>query len=58
MDVQPLLDLACAKVASMIKGKTVQQIRDTFGVLSDFTEEEAKKLESEHKWAEEQGAAP
>ena len=27
MDIKPLLDLACAKVASMIKGKTPEDIR-------------------------------
>ena len=53
MDVQSLLDLACAQVASMIKGKTAQQIRDTFAVESDFTPEEAARLAEENKWAEE-----
>ena len=27
MDIKPLLDLCCARVASMIKGKTPEQIR-------------------------------
>jgi len=27
MDIKPLLDLTCAKVASMIKGKTPEQVR-------------------------------
>jgi S-phase kinase-associated protein 1 len=32
MDVKSLLDLACAKVASMIKGKTPEEIRTTFNL--------------------------
>jgi hypothetical protein len=32
MDVKSLLDLTCAKVASMIKGKTPEQIRKTASV--------------------------
>lgn len=31
LDIKCLLDLACAKVASMIKGKLPEQIREVFG---------------------------
>ena len=34
MGIQPLFDLTCAKVASMIRGKTPQQIRETFIIAS------------------------
>lgn len=44
MDIRPLLDLCCAKVASMIRGKTVEQIRSEFNIVNDFTPE--KKQES------------
>eukprot|EP00441_Pelagodinium_beii_P035455 CAMPEP_0197640488 /NCGR_PEP_ID=MMETSP1338-20131121/14759_1 /TAXON_ID=43686 ORGANISM="Pelagodinium beii, Strain RCC1491" /NCGR_SAMPLE_ID=MMETSP1338 /ASSEMBLY_ACC=CAM_ASM_000754 /LENGTH=170 /DNA_ID=CAMNT_0043213341 /DNA_START=74 /DNA_END=583 /DNA_ORIENTATION=+ len=37
MDIKPLLDLTCAKVASMIKGKTPEEIRKTFNIENDFT---------------------
>jgi len=30
MDIKPLLNLACAKVASMIKGKTAEEIREQY----------------------------
>jgi len=36
MDIKSLLDLTCAKVASMIKGKTPEQIRQTFNIRKDF----------------------
>merc|ERR1712146_57499 len=37
MDIKSLLDLTCAKVASMIKGKTPEEIRKTFNIVNDFT---------------------
>lgn len=53
MDIKPLLDLTCAKVASMIKGKKPEQIRQTFNIVNDFTPEEEEAVRSENKWAEE-----
>jgi len=53
MDIKPLLDLTCAKVASMIKGKTPEQIRKTFNIQNDFTPEEEEAVRQENKWAEE-----
>jgi len=41
MGVQPLFDLTCAKVASMIRGKTPQQIRETFVIASLVEEAQA-----------------
>lgn len=53
MDIKPLLDLTCAKVASLIKGKTPEQIRKTFNIQNDFTPEEEEAVRQENKWAEE-----
>lgn len=53
MDIKSLLDLTCAKVASMIKGKTPEQIRKTFNIQNDFTPEEEAAVRAENKWAEE-----
>ena len=53
MDIKPLLDLTCAKVASTIKGKTPEEIRHTFGVDSEFTPEEEARIREENKWVEE-----
>ena len=36
LDIKSLLDLTCAKVASMIKGKTPEQIRKTFNITCEF----------------------
>ena len=35
---------SCAKIASMIKGKNPEEIRDTFGIVNDFTPEEEMKV--------------
>ncbi len=53
MDIKPLLDLTCATVASMIKGKTPDDIRTTFNIKNDFTAEEEKQVREENKWCEE-----
>jgi S-phase kinase-associated protein 1 len=53
MDIRPLLDLACAKVASMLKGKSAEQIRATFHIQNDFSPEEEEAVRNENKWAEE-----
>lgn len=35
LDIKPLLQLSAAKVASLIKNKTAEQIRQTFGIVDD-----------------------
>ena len=52
MDIKPLLDLSCAKIACMIKGKTPEEIRKTFNILNDFTPEEETQIREENKWCE------
>lgn len=65
MDVKPLLDLTCAKVASYMKGKTAEEIRKRFNIENDLTPEyscicdcivifrEEAAIRLENKWAEE-----
>jgi len=53
MDIKPLLALTCATVASMIKGKTPEEIRKTFNIVNDFTPEEEAQVREENKWCEE-----
>ena len=45
MDIKPLLDLSCAKIASIMKGKTAEEIRQLFNIECDLTEEELKEYE-------------
>ena len=53
MDIPPLLELSCATVASMIKGKTPEEIRQHFNIVNDFTPEEEAQIREENKWCEE-----
>ena len=48
-----MLDLACAQIAAMIKGKTPEEIRQTFNIVNDFTPEEEAQMRDENQWAEE-----
>ena len=50
MDIKPLLELASSKVASIIKGKTPEEIRKTFNIQNDFTPEEEQQIIEENKW--------
>ena len=52
MNIKSLLDLTCAKVASMIKGKTAEEIRKTFNIVNDFTPEEEVQVREENRWLE------
>ena len=45
LDIGSLFDLSCAKIASLMKGKTAQEIRTMFNVDCDLTEEELKEYE-------------
>ncbi len=51
--IKPLLDLTCATVASMIKGKTPEEIRKHFNIVNDFTPAEEAQVREENKWCEE-----
>jgi len=53
LDLKDMLELGCAKVASMLKGKTAQQIREMFGIENDFSEEEESKIKEENNWCTE-----
>jgi len=40
LNIKSLLDLSCAKIATLIRGKTPEEIRKTFNIVNDFTPEE------------------
>ena len=44
MDISPLLDLTCAYVASMIKGKTPEEIKKTFDIEEEFTDDDKEHM--------------
>ena len=51
MDIKPLCDLCCAKEASLIQGKTTEEIRQLFGISHNFTEEEEQQILEENQWS-------
>jgi S-phase kinase-associated protein 1 len=53
MDIKPLMELASSKVASIIKGKSPEEIRKTFNIQNDFTPEEEAQLIEENQWCNE-----
>ncbi|XP_062039044.1 S-phase kinase-associated protein 1-like [Lepus europaeus] len=53
LDIKGLLDDTCKTVANMIKGKTPEEIRKTFNIKNDFTEEAAAQVRKENQWCEE-----
>ena len=50
--LMPLLDLASAWMASMLTGRTVEEIR-VICIENDFTPEEEAQIREESRWAEE-----
>eukprot|EP01062_Namystynia_karyoxenos_P030867 TRINITY_DN22966_c0_g1_i1.p2 TRINITY_DN22966_c0_g1~~TRINITY_DN22966_c0_g1_i1.p2 ORF type:complete len:170 (+),score=72.99 TRINITY_DN22966_c0_g1_i1:88-597(+) len=48
LNVRDLLELACARVAEWVKEKSVEEIREMFGLENDFTPEEEERLRKEH----------
>lgn len=53
LNVKDLLDLTCACVANMIRGKSAEQIRTLFNIENDFSPEEEEKIREENRWCEE-----
>ena len=52
MDIKPLLDLACAKLGSVIRGLSIPEIRKRFNIVNDFTPEEENEPFDEARIAE------
>lgn len=52
MNISDLLNLTCAKIASMIKGKSPEQIRGKFEIENDFTPQEEAEIREETKWCQ------
>ena len=53
MGINSLLDLCCAKVASLCKDKSDEEIFKNFNINETFSEEEKKKIIEDNKWIEE-----
>lgn len=53
MNIDPLVQLCCATIASWVKCKTPNEIKEVFGITEDFTEEEIALVKRENKEYEE-----
>lgn len=53
MEIQPLLDLCCAKYVALAKDKSEEELMKEFGITTSFTEEEKKKIKDENPWLDE-----
>lgn len=50
LDISKLVTDLCERIASMIRGKTADQIREIFGT-EKLTKDEERELRSAHSWA-------
>ena len=50
LDIPELLDLGCAKIASMIKSKQPDEIKDMFHIEKNSTPEEDEQVRRENPW--------
>lgn len=52
LHIVDLLDITTTTIANMLKGKTAEEMRATFGLKNDFTPEEEKRILEENLWME------
>lgn len=50
LNIKPLLDLCCYKIAQIINVSEISDLREKFGVENDFNQEETEQLERETEW--------
>ncbi|CAL0310262.1 unnamed protein product [Lupinus luteus] len=51
LNVKELLELLFQSFADIIENKSVQYVRDFFGIVSTYTPEEEEELRQKHLWA-------
>merc|ERR1711964_148563 len=47
LDIKSLLDLACTKVACMIKDRSPEEVKEAFGITTDLISEDDDKIKEE-----------
>ncbi|KAE9549025.1 hypothetical protein FO519_007769 [Halicephalobus sp. NKZ332] len=50
LDIPRLIDACCYRLALMIQGRGVEEIRRIFMIENDFTPEEEERMRREHIW--------
>ncbi|CAL9115336.1 unnamed protein product [Musa textilis] len=51
LNVSSLLELTVKTIAGNMKGKTPEEIRDTFDIVCDYTPEEEQEVRRQYFWA-------
>mmetsp|Transcript_30518 Transcript_30518/g.34688 ORF Transcript_30518/g.34688 Transcript_30518/m.34688 type:complete len:181 (+) Transcript_30518:160-702(+) len=51
LDVKALIDICCARVAAMFKGKSIDELRAEYNIEEEFTPEVEEQLKKEYPWA-------
>ncbi len=51
--IKDLLDLTCAAMASMIRGKSPEEIRNLLRIANDLSPEEEQRIREENQWVDE-----
>lgn len=50
MDSRGIFDLCCAKIATLFKGKTVEELKQRYNITEDLTPEMEEKILKENPW--------
>ena len=45
MDIAPLLQLACCRIAREMTDRPVEEVRELFGITSDMSKEEMEEMD-------------
>ncbi|KAJ4748321.1 E3 ubiquitin ligase SCF complex subunit SKP1/ASK1 family protein [Rhynchospora pubera] len=51
LQIKELVDITAHKIADILKGNSVEEIRQTFNILNDFSPEEEEEIRRKHHWA-------
>jgi len=51
LQMQILLDASCKFIASLISGKTTEELREIFNIENDYTPDEEQAMKEENAWA-------
>ena len=52
LDIQGIIDIVTQKIADMANGKSVEEIREIYGLINDFTPEEEEEIRKRFEWIE------
>ncbi|KAJ1721913.1 hypothetical protein LPJ53_003633 [Coemansia erecta] len=50
LKVEKLMDVACKKIAGMVRNKSAEDIRKMFNIVEDFDEKELEQIRKENEW--------